>query len=172
MAVTYTTSSAATYVPIATQTLGSATASVTFSSIPSTYTDLVIIANHAGVSGLNNLYVTLNSDTGSNYSYTLIAGDGTSATSARASTTAASFGNSSLTVGATTTIINLMNYANTAIYKTLLGRNGTANGSQPSTSTTVNLWRSTAAINSVLLSYYNVNFAAGSTFTLYGILGA
>jgi len=161
-----------TYTPIATQTLGSATASVTFSSIPSTYTDLVLVANHAGVSSANALYVTLNSDTASNYSYTLLTGNGSSATSARGSITAAYFGNSTLTIGGTNSVVHLMNYSNTTTYKTLIGRNNAADGAQPNATAAVNLWRNTAAITSVLVSYYNVNFATGSTFSLYGIKAA
>ena len=161
-----------TYTPIASQTLSSSAASVTFSSIPSIYTDLIIVANHAAISGTNALYVTLNADTASNYSYAIMVGDGTTASSARASVTAAYFANSSTTSGATATIINVMNYANTTTFKTLLGRNSVAIGSQPNAAAVVNLWRNTNAINSILLSYYNVNFATGSIFTLYGIKAA
>lgn len=161
-----------TYTPIATTTLTSAQASVTFSSISGSYTDLVLVCNHAGVSSLNSLYTTLNGDTASNYSYTFLSGNGTSAISGRGSVTSLPFGNSSLTNGATISIINFMNYSNTTTYKTVIGRNGVADGSQPNTTATVGLWRNTNAINSILISYYNVNFTAGSTFTLYGIAAA
>jgi hypothetical protein len=58
-----------TYEAIATQTLGSAAASVTFSSIPGTYTDLVIVCTPLRVTaGAEELVFQFNSDTGSNYS--------------------------------------------------------------------------------------------------------
>jgi hypothetical protein len=78
---------ASTYVPIATQTLGSATASVTFSSIPATYTDLVLIvaAQNVTASGVNNMALVLNSDGGTNYSMTRLSGNGSTVSSDRAS---------------------------------------------------------------------------------------
>ena len=74
--------SAATYTPIATTTLGSATGSYTFSSIPQTYTDLVVVAQ-ATISVAAGSVVQFNGDTGNNYSYTYISGDGSSASSSR-----------------------------------------------------------------------------------------
>ena len=57
-----------TYTPIATQTLGSAAASVTFSSIPQGYTDLVLVDNVKSASGAGDseLDVRFNGDSGSN----------------------------------------------------------------------------------------------------------
>jgi hypothetical protein len=157
-----------TYVPIANQVLTSATASVTFSSIPSTYTDLVLIAN-GGVSTLGSITIQLNSDTGTNYSYTRVYGNGSAATSDRFTSQnyldlgyfPNSFGNSSIT--------HFMNYSNTSTYKTTITRWATTSY----TTAEVGLWRNTAAINSIVLynsSSYNLN--AGSTFTLYGIQAA
>jgi hypothetical protein len=60
-----------TYVALATQTLGSAAASVTFSSIPATYTDLVLITSVQNNSGGNRaMQIILNADTATNYSGT------------------------------------------------------------------------------------------------------
>ena len=74
-----------TEVAIATQTLGSATASITFSSIPSTYTDLRIVFSGTGATVLN-LKVRFNGDSASNYSQTNLQGLGYSVQSSRAST--------------------------------------------------------------------------------------
>jgi hypothetical protein len=72
---------AITYEPIATTTLGSAAADVTFTSISGTYTDLVLVAvTQIGSSG-DYLGVQFNSDTGTNYSRTRLSGNGTSASS-------------------------------------------------------------------------------------------
>ena len=61
-----------TYEPIATNTLGSAASSVTFSSIPSTYTDLIVVMNYANSTGLADVFFRFNGDTGSNYSDTIL----------------------------------------------------------------------------------------------------
>jgi len=160
-----------TYTPLATTTLGSNTASVTFSSIPSTYTDLVLICSTASATaGGNELNCQVNSDTGSNYSFTYVLGNGSSAASGRGSNQtrwapgeqSASFENP--------TLMYFFNYSNTTTYKTMLSRRNTVSNL---TSAFVNLWRSTSAINSIYL--YNASghlFLSGSTFTLYGIKAA
>jgi hypothetical protein len=160
---------ASTYTPIATQTLGSAQSSYTFSSIPSTYTDLVLIINgYDSTPGTASLGIQFNSDTGSNYSVTGMLGDGTSASSYRqTSQSASNIGTFFPTTGMN--IVNIMNYANTTTYKTMLGRVSTA---ASRVAATVGLWRSTAAINRIDLTIQGDNFAIGSTFTLYGILAA
>jgi hypothetical protein len=159
-----------TYVPIATQTVGSGITTVTFSSIPSTYTDLVIVVNASLTAPDSNLDYRFNGDTGTNYSYTSLSGTGSAASSTRAANTNKgrldNFGYLDTTMS--THIIHIMDYADTAVYKTTLSRgNNTANG----TSASVNLWRSTAAVTSVdLISF--VTFVSGSTFSLYGIKAA
>jgi len=166
---------AATYTPIASITLGADAASVTFNSIPQTYTDLVLITNpkQSATSG-NNIKFRINSDTGTNYSYTYIMGDGTSASTSRLSNVArgelslrggnlssANFNNNSIT--------HFMNYSNTTTFKTVLGR---SNDAGISTELGVNLYRSTAAITSIQVFIEANAFSSGSTFNLYGILGA
>jgi hypothetical protein len=163
---------ASTYEPIATTTLVSATASVTFSSITGSYTDLVIISTAGVTAGAVNFAVRFNSDSGANYSRTVLSGTGSSVLSDK-------------NTGLTYTILNdygyldttlntnilgyIMNYSNSTTYKTTLSRtNNVANG----TSACVNLWRSTAAINRLDILSTSSTFLAGSTFTLYGIKAA
>jgi len=69
-----------TYTPLATVTLGSATSSVTFSSIPATYRDLILIFDGTRT-GNNNVQYRFNSDTGTNYSTVIAAGNGSGTTS-------------------------------------------------------------------------------------------
>ena len=159
---------AATYTPIASITLGAATSSVTFNSIPQTYTDLILIYN--GTSGIVNLPVRFNSDTGSNYSYTRMYGDGSGAASDRESNltfAVYAIGSSERTFAT----IHINNYSNTTTNKTLLGRGGyTGTGY---VSVFASMWRNTAAITSIILyghSNFSTNFSVGSTFNLYGIL--
>ena len=163
-----------TYEPIATTTLGSAAASVTFSTISGSYTDLVLVANlnGSGGNGNANIAVTVNSDTGSNYSGTRLTGDGSSASSNRNSSQTAMFivnTGASLNAQWGTFICHFMNYSNTTTYKTAINRFGTAGGE---TTANVNLWQSTSAINTIKVETTTNNYASGSMFTLYGIKAA
>lgn len=156
-----------TYEKIATTTLGAGAASVTFSSISASYTDLVLVAVSTAVSSANNMTMQFNSDTGSNYSRTFINGNGSSATSSRSTSQTklfvGDFGNPTIP---SVVIINLMNYSNTTTYKTVVGRYGEAD---IQTGASVGLWQSTSAINAMTIFAETNNFASGSTFTLYGI---
>jgi hypothetical protein len=164
-----------TYTPIATTTLGSDTSTITFSSIPSTYTDLILVCNNiqsdvAG-SSINDGRFRFNGDTGTNYSQTRISGDGSTATSARLSNENILYvgviPQASNTVKALN-ILHIMNYSNTTTFKTVLCR-GNGGGFVRAN---VGLWRSTAAINEVSIIYPSQLYKAGSTFTLYGIAAA
>ena len=112
-----------------------------------------------------------NGDTGTNYSRTLLTGSGTTAESDRESTVSRiiidyyAFPNTS----PGNRIINIQNYSNATTYKTAIMRANYAGGG---TDAIVGLWRSTAAINSVKITHNAAQFAAGSTFTLYGIAAA
>ena len=166
---------AQTYEPIATTTLGSATGTVTFSSIAGTYTDLVLICNIAQAAGNNSLRIRYNSDTGTNYSRTYLLGNGSTASSGRTSSDVSGY--LSETTGSTTlelaVVAHIMNYSNTTTYKTHISR---SNRASSSVDATVGLWRSTSAITRIDLamggSFPANNFATGSTFTLYGIKAA
>ena len=157
-----------TYVAIASQTLASAEATVTFSSIPATYTDLVVVCNPIESGTSNLVWAQVNGDTGANYSDTIIYGTGSAANSTRHPGVNWIYAFLTSDTGNKNTIIQFMNYSNTTTYKTVIARsNSTANYVQAS----VHLWRSTSAISSILLSAQGT-FAIGSTFSLYGILAA
>jgi hypothetical protein len=158
-----------TYEAIATQTLGSAAATVTFSSIPGTYTDLVIVVNGILSSGDNSLGMRVNGDTGSNYSSTALYGNGASAASLRQTSDTRMYLGRATSVDNSTSLIYVQNYSNTTTNKTVLSR---GNSTQIVMATS-NLWRSTAAITSITLSdYASNNFLTGTTFSLYGIKAA
>jgi hypothetical protein len=156
-----------TYTPIATTTLGTTSAAVTFSSISSSYTDLVLVIS-ATTSGGAAMTYELNGDgTAANYSVTGLFGDGSAAGSYRSS-------NNTLSgVGSTApnvVILNFQNYSNATTFKTLLAR-GNEIGND--TRTVVSLWRNTAAINQIVMKISGgASYAVGSTFTLYGIASA
>lgn len=161
-----------TYEKIEAKTLGSNTATVTFTSIPATYTDLVMIMSVTNTGAANSVNAKFNSDSGSNYSFTDLGGNGSAAGSWRASNQSSLAleyaGGISSTQG--NYIMNLMNYANTTTYKTIITRhNDTAYGLDAN----VGLWRSTSAINRIDFNIANAtSFTTGSTFTLYGIKAA
>lgn len=154
-----------TYVKIASQTLGSSSATVTFSNLPQNYTDLVLVVSgtHTG-SGVAGLYISsINNDSGTNYSRTLLQGDGSTASSTRGSN------ENSMNIGLigstqTNSIFQFMNYSNTTTYKTILAR---GNDSSALVRASIALWRNTSAITSFSLT--GVTFSSGSTFTIYGI---
>lgn len=171
MGVTTTNGTANTYVALATYTIPSAAASYTFNSIPSTYTDLVLVSNaqRSGNSG-NPIRYQLNSDTGTNYSQTNLYSYSTTGASDRTTSV-----NYIETYGLPTSpnwateIVQFNNYSNSSAYKTAIIRG--ANAIQQ-TIATVGLWRSTSAISSITVYVVTDNFSVGSTFTLYGIKAA
>jgi hypothetical protein len=157
-----------TNTPIASQTLSSAAASVTLSNIPQTYTDLVLVC--AVKNTANNgdeVAFQLNSDTGSNYSRTRIFGNGSTASSGRASNTTKGALGINSTAEFSTVMANFQNYSNATTYKTVVSRGSDASNY---VSSYVSLWRNTNAITSiVLLPDSGTTFTSGSTFNLYGI---
>jgi len=177
MGVTYTIGNASTYIPIATYTVGSAQASYTFSNISGSYTDLVLIATiQLSASGQSFLY-QYNGDTNTNYSLTILKGNGTSATSDRRSNInyqlAAGWdaGLPSSGTSFATAIININNYSTSATHKTSICRGSNAAGGDVTTS--VCLWRNNTPITSITCyTGGSANLAIGTTLSLYGIKAA
>jgi hypothetical protein len=114
---------AITYEPIATETASGSVSSITFSSISGTYTDLVIIVNGGTAGSDNSLVVRFNSDTGGNYSYTAIDGDGSGSSALASNNTNTSAGYAGR-VGSngSASIHHIMNYSNATTYKTAISR--------------------------------------------------
>ena len=161
-----------TYEAIYSTTLGSTQSSVTLNSF-SGYTDLVLViaGRSTNGSGDDSMYMQFNGDSSSNYSWTRILGNGSSASSYRlANQTSGTIdgiaGGSTASGTFSTTIANFQNYANSTTNKTILGR---SNVTGSYTVANVNLWRSTSAITSMVLSLATGSWATGSTFSLYGI---
>ena len=162
-----------TYTLINSSTLGSNQSSVVFSSIPGTYTDLVLVCQILQVTNGEDVSMQFNSDTGTNYSATYLCGDGSTAHSGRSSTYARiqldHHGTPDTSTAFSTNIINIQDHANTTTYKTVLARSGSLS-SIGGTVGVVGLWRSTAAITSITTFCSNgSNMKTGSTFKLYGI---
>jgi hypothetical protein len=166
---------ASTYTPIATQALSTSASSVTFNSIPSTYTDLVLVITAKNVSSASvRLDLTFNSDTSSNYSTTRMYGNGSTASSDRFSNATAidiGFLPGSSGNGFGLVVCNIQNYSNTTTNKTCIYRwnsQAATSGNQYVTAG-VGLWRNTSAITAIRLVFAGDTIDTGSTFTLYGI---
>jgi len=167
---------AITYESIATTTATTASPAVTFSSIPQTFTDLILVVSIRANSTPTSFGtgIRFNSDTGSNYSRTVLYGSGSSAVSFRDSSQTRIFYSAGSTTANQFNVIrlNISDYSNTTTYKTVIGRN---DDNSDVTSMSAASWRSTNAITSITITPFDDNstgFATGSTFTLYGIKAA
>ena len=169
----------ATYTLIESQVLGSSAASVTFSAIPATYTDLVlrVSARSSSVADADAIRYRFNSDTTSNYSFTVLQGLGTSAASSRESNYTFNGRYFYAAVGGTSTSDT---FGNGELYIPSYTANQykpiSEFGVEENNATTANmnvgasLWRNTAAINTIYLYLQSAaNFVTDSSFYLYGI---
>lgn len=167
----------ATYEPIATTTISTSTSSFNFNSISGSYTDLVLVAsNVTSTSAGAWLSIRFNSDSGTNYSFIELYGNGSSALGFRASNASSIPIDYDVTAGLNHTgfisILHIMNYSNTTTNKTVLVRENSASDPNfPGTGAIVGMWRNTAAITSITVVANIANFNGG-TFTLYGIKAA
>ena len=169
----------ATYEPIATYTTSGSATNYTFSNIPQTYTDLVLVfkgsmstfggiwmrvGNGSVDSGANYSGQGLYSPGGRNNDYNVYGLNALNATEYQALGWGIGIG-----VYESVCRTNIANYSNTTTYKTIIGRSDSYfYGAQMNVGT----WRSTAAINTIYLFATGGNITNGSTFTLYGIATA
>lgn len=161
-----------TYVPLATYTVsGSTTGNTTFSSIPSTYTDLILV--FSGTFNLTQINaIQLNGVTSTVWGQTSLSGNGTTASSSRETTQDYLYITNTTNLGTDigTTVIQFQNYSNTTTNKTVLYRAGAAGAL---TQAGVGCWRQTSAINSIYITAGGGKYwTAGTTLTLYGIAAA
>lgn len=166
---------AATYIPIASTTLSSSTASVTFSSIPATYTDLVLrcsARSNRASNILDNMLYEFNSST-SNFSATRLLGDGSNATSNLVTTNVSQIRlNASNSTSNTFTSFELYIPSYTASQNKPFSSFSALenNATEAHLAGIASLWSNTAAITSIKLSPQNgTSFLSDSTFHLYGI---
>lgn len=158
------------YSSIQTVTVGSGGASsITFSSIPSTYTHLQVRISSAAASA-NWATIAFNGDTGSNYSSHFLIGSGSSASTynqTSATPVLSLYSGSGSVFGAA--VIDILDYTNTNKYKTTRMLDGyDANGSGQINFSSA-LWQSTTAISSITFTTNSPNFSQYSSFALYGV---
>lgn len=166
-----------TYTLISSQVLGSSAASVTFSSIPQTYKDLVlrVSARSDAASITENFSLTFNGSSASNYSFTYIQGDGSSPISTNQSNVARISERAAVGNGATSNTfgnseIYIPSYT-LSQYKPISSIGvGETNGSTAYIQANAGLWSVTSAITSITFNIQNgTNILSGSSFYLYGV---
>lgn len=170
-----TASTAASYELITTTLVTGSPTTVSFASIPSTYSHLQIRATlRTNGGGLDDARLTFNSDSGANYAWHSLYGANGSVSSEN-STSQTSIAIRQAT-GAEAgvlvwggNVIDILDYAKTTKNKTVRYLNGLA-GTYPRVRLGSGVWLSTAAISS--LSLYNANtFMDGTRISIYGIRG-
>jgi hypothetical protein len=158
---------------IADTTVESAVSSVTFSSIPSGYTDLLVKFSGRQDTASGQCLITLNGST-SSYTGKRLFGSGSAAFSDSTNTnnwnpssinpstyTANTFGN---------TEIYIPNYRSSNYKSVSIDGITETNATEAYSGFVAGLWSNTAAITSISFAPSGGNFIANSTFTLYGIL--
>ena len=175
---------ATTYTLISSVTVGSGgAATVSFSSIPATYTDLcLLVTARSEASGDTVFRIRFNSDSGTNYKWIRLIGDGSSAASQDQSTYGAGyntslFGQQNVSTNTASTFSNaqiyIPNYAGSNYKSASIDAVTENNATAAQATLWAGLWESTSAINAITLSGEGANdLAEYSTAYLYGISNA
>ena len=151
-----------TYKPIASITLGSSASSVTFSSIPQDYRDLVLVIDGAQTTE-NPVAFELNDDAGGNYTGVWMAGNGSAVGSVN--NIVNRFAYVSNDQARASAIVQFMDYSATNKHKTVLSR---SNSIGYSVIAHAHRWANTSAITKIDLQPFS-QFTATTTISLYGI---
>jgi hypothetical protein len=164
-----------TFELIASSTVGSGgAANIEFTSIPSTFTDLVLMASTRGTNAQvgNDINMSLNGSTTS-FTYRYLFGDGSSASSASGTSGYIATGNGNGSTASTfgTLTIYIPNYAGSTNKSSSIDSVGENNATAGYGMLMANLWSNTSAITSIRITGIS-NFAQYSTAYLYGVKNA
>lgn len=168
------------YNSIATAVGTGSSGTITFSSIPSTYTHLQIryIGRVTNSDTADNIFMQFNSDTGSNYAWHYLLGDGASTATSGASSQSKILSGRVSAATATADIvgvgvIDVLDYVNTNKYKTVRVLTGQDRNGGGVATLHSGLWMNTGAVSTITITNGSAtNFTTASTFALYGIKGA
>lgn len=149
-------------------TLTANASSVTFSNIPQSFGDLVLVADFLGASTTNaELLIRLNNDSAGNYSQVKMAGNGSSTSSSSVSgVNGARIGYGPNSTSRSNAISHIMDYSAVDKHKTILTRTNEPD----EVWATACRWANTAAVTSVSFLYEGISLAAGTTVFLYGVV--
>ena len=166
------------YDSLATVTVGAtAVPSITFAGIPNTYKHLQIrcISRESLGTTIGGMYIQVNGDTGSNYAWHRVWGDGASASAGASTSTTAQLGGIIATTSGTanvfsSAIIDILDYANTSKNKTMRSLTGLDYNGSGYVGLHSGLWMNTSAITSITINPDSgQNWQQHSQFTLYGV---
>lgn len=158
--------SVSTYTPLSSITLGSTTSTVTFSSIPANYRDLVVVMSGT-LTGNTDLYCRINGDSGNNYPVVTLTGTGSSAISFQATPTIGYLHNNN-TSSHFNVSFSIFDYSTTDKHKSVISTAGQGGGQF----TLSNFrWMSTTAVTSITMFNNGFSYLPGTTFSIYGIVG-
>jgi hypothetical protein len=166
-----------TYTLIASNVLSSNTLNFTFTSIPSTYTDLVLRASvrKNQTTNFSEFYIKPNSDSGTNYSFTMLYGTGTVATTSNAAANGNGLtiryidANSDTTNTFSSSEIYIPNYNSTSTKQISSFSVEEHNGTNAGLAVQAHYYQGTSAITSLLIGVPSLTLLSGSSFYLYGI---
>jgi hypothetical protein len=169
---------------IQTTTVGTAAATVQFANINgyTGYTHLQVRAvgqvNIGSSAGLHNVFVRLNSDTGSNYAYHHLYGDGVNDQTSGSSGSGFmlirnAFGSQAngLEIFSGAFIMDLLDYKSTNKTTTMRALGGSVNPDEKMIGISSSLWNNTAEVTTILFYLNTGSFNPGTRFSLYGIKG-
>lgn len=165
---------AITYINIASTTLGSTQSVVTFSGIPSTYTDLVLRMSVASTGVIDGIF-RFNGSSATNYSRTYLQGTGSTSSSSRSANSTniglqdlyRNNGSTSNTFSSSEIYISSYTLSQNKQISAVLADE--SNNTTADMTLIAGLFRDTTAISSFSISPNSGNFSAGSSFYLYGI---
>jgi len=154
----------------------SADLTVTFSSIPATYKHLQLRAVVTSASDSYPVLLRFNSDSGSNYSYHYVAGQGSVVGSGNGTsqTSIITAGNNARFLNPSNPwafVIDILDYVDTNKYKTARVLHGADYNGSGEINLTSGNWRNTAAVTEITMSMASSGFTQYSSFALYGIKG-
>ena len=152
-----------TYVALANITLSSNQSQVTFSSIPNTFRDLILVSRNSNTLADQVINYRYNNDTGANYPSVRMFNSGTTPVSDLNTPPELGYSNTQ-----NTSVAQIFDYAQTDKHKISLTRWGNADGTSYVQAYSTR-WTNTAAIHTIFITTNGGQIASGSTFALYGI---
>ena len=160
---------------IETKTLGTAAASIQFTSIPQTFTDLLVlllVRNNTSSGTQTQVFLSFNNLT-SNLSSRYLDANGSSVISANLTNQLRVGSVPNINAGANifgSASVYISNYATTLTKPVSIDSLGENNVSASNQTLSAGLWASASAVTSIQIAPLSDNFVAGSTISLYGIL--
>lgn len=173
-------SAASDYELISTTLLTGTQNAISLTSIPGTYKHLQLrytLRGDSGFTGGQNVDITFNSDTGSNYAWHQMSSSGSTPTTSGASSQSVIRQNQGYPLGGNASgiycaaVMDILDYASTTKTKTVRRMQGVLVPSNSWIKLDSGLWNSTDALTSINISGTNNNFVAGSRVSLYGVKG-